>query len=217
MAIVSQNNLGKLRKKSGPNTFRKWRTHLVMSVYVDHVADRNSEQQQLVRTRFRALNQLAASFRTVINLGFARITSGQSMFQGNYFIRANWGAVAAVTPGTPDIDYSELIFSKGDLPEPQFGALDFNEPLSIKATMTDTSSMIGASSADLVYFFAYSPEAGAMVVAQPETRDGSSVDINVPSYWVGQRVHVYAFAIGGGTDNMGVTSNTQYLGAGVIS
>lgn len=217
MAIVSQNNLGKLRKKSGPNTFRKWRTHLVMSVYVDHVADRNSEQQQLIRTRFRALNQLAAAFRSVLNIGFARLTSGLSMFQGNYFIRANWGCVTANTPGTAEVDYSEMIFSKGDLPEPQFGALDFNEPLSIKATMTDTSEMIGASSDDLVYFFAYSPEAGAMVMATPQTRDANSCDINVPSYWNGHRVHVFAFAVGDGIDNKGIPSNTQYLGSGTIS
>ena len=217
MAIVSQNNLGKLRKKSGPNTFRKWRTHLVMSVYVDRVNDRNSEAQQLVRTRFRAANQLVASMRPVINIGFERLTSGQAMFQGNYFIRENFASFTSDTPGTASVDYSELVFSKGDLPEAQFGTLDFNEPLSIKTTMTDTSGMIGASAHDKIYFFAYNPEANAMIMAEPITRDENSADINVPAYWVGARVHVYAFAVGDGIDNQGIRSNSRYLGAGTIS
>lgn len=216
MAIVSQNNLGKLRKKSGPNTFRKWRTHLVMSVYVDHVNDRNSEAQQLVRARFRIANQLAAAMRSVINIGFDRITSGLAMFQGNYFIRENFASFTADTPDSTHVDYSELVFAKGDLPESQFGSLDFTDPLTVKAPITDTSSMIGASDHDLVYFFAYNPDAGAMIMAEPFARDEQAVELVVPAYWIGSRVHVYAFTVGGGIDNDGVRSNSRYLGAGTI-
>ena len=65
----------------------------------------------------------------------------------------------------------------------------------------------------------YSPEAGAGILDQSAVRGDHTVQVSVPTYWNGHRVHVYGFGKGGdeNTQFAGVTSNSRYLGSGTIS
>lgn len=194
-----------------------WKGKPVMRAYKRQVSDANSEAQQLIRTRFGAISSLAGAFHSAILLGFKEIAKRKKMTEGDIFVQENWEAVHADTPGAATADYTEMVIAKGHLPEAQFGAASFADPLSVEVPMTDSSGVIGADAHDLVYLFVYSPEAGAGMLSHNANRSDASMSVTVPAYWNGHRVHVWGFAIGGGTDNAGVISQSRYLGSGTIS
>lgn len=194
-----------------------WKSKPVMRAYKRQISDRNSEAQQLIRTRFSAIGSLAGAFHTAIKLGFKQVAKAKKMTEGDIFVKENWGYVHAETPGAATVDYTELVLAKGNLPEAQFGATSFADPLSVEVPMTDSSDVIGADPRDKVYLFVYSPEAGAGMLGDVKVRADESIACDVPAYWNGHRVHVWGFAIGAGPDNAGVISNSRYLGSGTIS
>lgn len=194
-----------------------WKGKPVMRAYKRQISDRDSEAQQLVRSRFGAIGNLAGTFHTAIALGFAGVAKRKKWTEGDVFINENWDCVHADTPGTTTFDYTEMVIAKGNLPEVQFGNASFADPLSVEVPMTDSSDVIGADAHDKVYLFVYSPEAGAGMLGDVKYRSDESIACTVPAYWNGHRVHVWGFAIGAGPDNMGVISNSRYLGSGTIS
>ena len=195
-----------------------WKGLPVMRAYKRAVGNPNTNAQQLVRTRFAAIGHLASAFLYAIRMGLKQVARSKKMTEGDVFVQLNWGCVHADTPGAATIDYTELVIAKGSLPEVLFGNASFAEPLQVAVSMTDTSGVIGADSHDKVFLFVYSPEAAAGIISDGRnTRADASASINVPAYWNGHRVHVWGFAIGAGSDNAGVISNSRYLGSGTIS
>lgn len=194
-----------------------WKGRPVMRAYKRQISDRDSQAQQLVRTRFGAINNLASAFYSAINLGFKEAAKRKKWTEGDIFVNENWGCVRADTPGVATIDYTELVIAKGHLPEANFGTASFTNPLSVEVPMTDSSAVIGADPRDKVYLFVYSPEAGAGLLGNVKVRSDESIACTVPAYWNGHRVHVWGFAIGAGTDNAGVISNSRYIASGTIS
>lgn len=194
-----------------------WKGKPVMRAYKRQISDANSEAQQLIRTRFAAANSLAGAFHSAIVLGLKEAAKRKKWTEGDIFVNENWGCVHADTPGAATIDYTEMVIAKGHLPEAQFGAASFADPLSVEVPMTDSSDVIGADPRDKVYLFVYSPEAGAGMLGDVKVRADESIACTVPAYWNGHRVHAWGFAIGAGPDNAGVISNSRYLGTGTIS
>lgn len=195
-----------------------WKGLPVMRAYKRSVKDANTNAQQLIRTRFAAATHLASVFLYAIRMGFKQVARSRKITEGDYFIKKNWDCIQADTPGAATVDYTELVIAQGSLPEVLFGNASFAEPLQVDVTMTDTSDVIGADSHDKVYLFVYSPEAAAGIISDGRnTRADESISLNVPAYWNGHRVHVWGYAIGAGTDNAGIISNSRYIGTGTIS
>lgn len=216
MAIISSNNLGRIRKKSGPNTFRKWRTETVMAVYTSSVRNPNTEAQQLVRSRFSAISVLARGFKAAYKVGFKAVTDGTKTPPRAYFVKVNWGRVHSDTPGSATIDYEDLVISNGSLPQVVAGAVTATNPLQVDIALNDDATAIGSDPADEVFAVVYNPTTKSAVMSPAILRVEESIGVRVPSSWNGNRVHVYLFAVGGGDLNKGETSNSQYLGSVTI-
>lgn len=214
MAIISSNNLGRIRKKSGPNVFRKWRNLDVMGVYTSSVRNPRTTAQQLQRTKFRAMSSLSADFAVATRIGFKGVTNGTKVPPRDYFIKVNFDQVSASTPGTATIDYTELVIAAGSLPGVNFGTPAFTNPLEVTVPINSSASGYPATEDDLVYAYVYSPEASEGILASPKVRSDAEVTIDVPDYWVGQHVHVYGFVI---SPDGSLTSASRYLGTGTIS
>ena len=218
MAIYNAGYLSPIRKKLGNAVGRKWRTLDVLAVYQPFVSNPNTSAQQMVRGRFAMAAKLAMAFARALELGFANICKGTKVPQRSMFIKKNWDKITATSPSSITADYTEMVVAQGALPEVLFGNASFSEPLQVSVTMSDTTGIEGADPADKVYLLVYSPEAQAAVFSDGRsTRANESASVNVPAYWNGHRVHVWGFAVGAGTDNMGVISNSRYLGSGTIS
>ena len=217
MGKVQQGILDGFIGKVGTVVGAFWKGKPVMRAYKRQIHDLNSEAQQLVRTRFGAINALSGQFITAIRLGFNEVAQRERATEGNIFVHLNWNRVHSDTPGSATIDYEDLVVAQGNLPEVQFGAATFTNPLEVDVAINDDATIIGSDPADEAYVFVYSPQAKAGILSQPVLRVEESAEIRVPAYWNGHRVHLYGFAIGGGTDNQGLISNSRYLGSGTIS
>lgn len=218
MAIYNAGYLSPIRKKLGNAVGRKWRTLDVLAVYQPFVSNPNTEAQRTVRKHFSIIAKLAMVFSNAAELGFANICKGTKVPQRCMFIRKNYDTVTMVDDQSGTIDYTSVVVAQGNLPECQFGSPTFTEPLQVDVAMTDTTGVPGADADDVVYLVVYSPEAGAAIISDGRNkRVNESISVNVPAYWNGHRVHVWGFAIGGDTDNMGVISNSRYIGSGTIS
>ena len=69
MSKNSQGYMGPQIGKLGPAIGYLWKGRQVFRGYNPFVKDRNSEKQQLVRTRFKAVNSLMNSIGAAVNLG----------------------------------------------------------------------------------------------------------------------------------------------------
>lgn len=194
-----------------------WKGKPVMRAWKRTIADQNNEAQQLVRTRFAAIGQLAGAFIYAIRIGFKQYARSKQMTEGDVFVKLNWTCVHAEAPGSAQFDYGDIVCAKGNLPEPGFGTASFSTPLSVEVPMTDTSEQIGADSHDLVYIFVYNPAKKAGVLGDTKVRADENIVCEVPAYWNGDRVHVYGFAVGAGPNNKGNISNSRYIGQGTIA
>lgn len=218
MAIYNAGYLSPIRKKLGNAVGRKWRTLDVLAVYQPFVSNPNTEAQRTVRKHFSILAKLAMVFANPAELGFANICKGTKVPQRSMFIRKNYDTVTMVDDQSGTVDYTMVSVAQGNLPECQFGSPAFTDPLEVEVAMTSTTGVPGTDEDDVVYLVVYSPEAGAAIMTDGRNkRSDASMTANVPAYWNGHRVHVWGFAIGGGTDNKGVISNSRYIGSGTIS
>lgn len=219
MAIITANNLGRLKKKSGPNVFRKWRNLQVMAVYNSEVKNPNTDAQKLVRSVFVALTKLASAFSSAVVLGFENVCKGTKTPQRCFFVKKNWAAVTGSSSTSATVDFSELVVSQGGLPEIQFGTPDYSNPLQVNVPINDSASVVGTHRDDKAFVFVYSEDADAGILVDTASRIDEDVTINVPAYWVGHKVHVYGFGKGSDDNalNAGEYSDSRYLGYGTIS
>lgn len=217
MAKISWGILDGFIGKVGTVVGSFWKGKPVMRAYKRQIRNRNSEAQQLVRTRFAAITSLSGAFLSAIRLGLAEVARRNRTTEGNVFIQLNWDHVHAAIPGTATIDFADLLIAKGNLPEAQLDAPSFTTPLEVDVAQVDSSSIIGADSDDMVFLYVYSPEAKAGILSDPYSRTEETLKVTVPDYWNGHLVHVWGFAIGAGPDNEGRISNSRHLGSGTIS
>ncbi len=217
MGKVQQGILDGFIGKVGTVVGSFWKGKPVMRGYKRQIHDAQTEAQQLVRTRFAAINSLSSAFLSAIRLGFAETARSRRTTEGNVFVKLNWDYVHAEAPGSATVDYDELQVAKGNLPEILFGSATFTNPYQVAVAIDDPASAVRASPDDLVYVYVYSPEAAAGVLSAPKLSSDTEITCDVPDYWVGQRVHVYGFGIGDGLDNEGRIANSRYLGSGTIS
>lgn len=217
MAIYFAGYLSPIRNKLGNAVGRKWRTLDVLSVYNGRPRNPRTTAQQTQRARFGFCATLARAFSTAVELGFKNICDGTPIPQRSMFIKKNIENVLTDDPTNPTMDFTEVVIAEGALPEAQFGNASFSDPLSVEVPLTDNSDTPGADARDKVYLFVYSPEANAGKLGDTKVRSDESIICTVPAYWVGHRVHVWGFAIGAGNDNMGVISDSHYIGSGTIS
>ena len=218
MAVISSNNLGRLKKKSGPNVFRKWRNLQVMGVYTSEVSNPRTQAQVLNRIRLGGAASVARGFSSPAKIGLEAICAGTKVPQRSMFIKLNIGNVTPDVGGSYSVDYEMIILSKGNLPDINFGNATFENPLEVDVPISDNATSIGSNQSDIAYVFVYSPEAREGILKQG-TRSSQSLAIQVPAYWNGHRVHVYGFGKGADANeiNPRALSNSRYLGSGTIS
>lgn len=215
-------NFGTMRNKLGDGVTRRWRNMRVVSVYNPYPSNPNTTPQQIQRTRFATMAQLAAAFAPASKLGFAAIAAGTKRFQRAVFMAKNFAYVTCESPGSAIVDYSSMSVASGRLCMPSVAAPTFTQPLQVDFAQSDTSSNPMANSTDDVYVFAYCPMHSAGLISAAQRRGDASIKINVPESWNGTRVHLWVFAVGHGEDvnheNVeGVISDSQYMGSGTIS
>lgn len=213
MAICGAGYLSPIKNKLGNAVGRRWRNLNVLSVYNGSPRNPRTRAQQLNRTRFSSIAGLAMAYAEAIGLGFKPSTDGTNVPPRGMFIRKNWNYVHAEEVGIATVDYDELTLSSGSLTKPMVSSPTFTTPYTVTVTQEDTTARVRANADDRVIIAVFSPESFEMVTKEGSRAD-ASIDVAVPDVWVGQRVHVYAFAVDK-DDTM--ASDSSYIGTGTIS
>ena len=183
-------------------------------IYVDEIANPNTDKQQLIRARFKKLGQLAAEFLAAITQGFHYKAKQKKDFPANEFLRVNWEAVSASSPDDVTVNYAEMKVAEGPTKEVTFGAVDWgaDEHLTIAVTYTGNTDSSARNGDDEVYIFAYVPEINEGILSSPAVRSAGEISLTVPAGWNGLVVHLWGFTIGKTKKTMGKASDSAYIG-----
>lgn len=167
--------------------------------------------------RFKLLAQLASCFQPANDLGLKAKAKqiGPLVSPFDAFMKLNFENVT-VTGGEGEVDYGSLVCSEGKMPAVAFGNASFAEPGRVSVPFATTADQPGTDALDKVYCLIYQPDTNQAIITPGVARTEGSVDQRVPTAWTGMTVHIYGFAIGGGNDNMGVASDSSYVGTGNI-
>lgn len=214
--------LGPYTGKIGNVVGGKWRGRYTTRVYTSEVANPNTEKQQQVRARFSELAKLASAMKCPIDMGFAYPAKSQKVLEQNVFFTENWRAVLATSVDDVIVNYSELLLSKGPMPSPVPGAVDWGstEHLTLEfpfsANVGQGCGGATVSGTDEVYVYIYSPEMGQGMLSSSSLASGESVVMTVPNAWSGIEVQAWMFLIGREGSSLGKACNSVYVGHGEI-
>ena len=167
--------------------------------------------------RFKTLAQLASAFQgaAAIGLKVKAKQIGPLVSPFDAFININNEAVS-VRGGESEVDYGSITLSEGKMGAVAFGNASFAEPNRVSVNFTTSADEPFTDAQDKVYVCVYQPDTNQCLLSAPVARTEGTVDMRLPVSWTGMTVHVYGFALGNGRDNMGVNSDSSYIGTGII-
>lgn len=214
MGRISRSTLGMFRGKIGNVVTMIMRGRNFVRIYVDEIANPNTDKQQIVRARFTKLGQLAADFLDAITLGFHYKAKQKKDFPANEFLRSNWEAVSASSPDDVTVNWAEIKVAEGPTKEVTFGAVDWGatEHLEIAVTFTGNTSSTQHDSDDEVYIYAFIPELNEGLISSPAVRSAGEISLTVPTGWNGMTAHLWGFTIGKTKKTTGKASDSTYIG-----
>jgi len=215
MGKIDQGILGGFSGKVGPVVGYIRKGYAGMRAYRRHRGPSTVEQQR-TQLKFKELTKLANPFAPAYMSGLGKFAKGKDVSRYNAFIEKNFAAVTA-TPGlTTTVDYSKMILSEGKLPPVLFSRPDFTTPNTVSATFQNMLEVDGTSGQDQVFLFAYCTSLEMGVMSVPTERSTGRISVTTPAAWNGLEVHVWGFTLGNAPINMGIPSNSSYLGSGEI-
>lgn len=191
MSKNSQGYMGVQVGKLGPAVGRIYRGEQVYSAYQPKVSNPRTEAQQANRCRFKVLMGLTRAFVPASALGLKAAADRSLVHYRNLFARLNAGAVS--TSLEPEVDYSRLVVAKGPAVPVVFGAATASSGGKVVVEYMPNGDVPGAKMTDEVYVFVYGEGQGYGVLAAGVARGVGRVEVELPSRWVGERVHVYGF------------------------
>lgn len=214
MGRISRSTLGMFRGKIGNVVTMIMRGRNFVRIYVDEIANPNTDKQLIVRARFSKLGKIAADFLDALTLGFHYKAKQKKDFPANEFLRANWEAVSASSPDDVTVNWAEIKVAEGPTKEVTFGTVDWGATthLEIAATFVGNSSSTQHDSDDEVYIFAYVPEINEALISSPAVRSAGEISLTVPAGWNGMTAHLWGFTIGKTKKTNGKASDSTYIG-----
>lgn len=196
-----------------------WKGKKVMRAYNEFPNDPNTEDQQLVRAKFKKAGQCAGKLASILNLTYGTIAEKEKSTPVGEFVKALWPNITGADVAHVNLPLDNLPISKGNLTPVEFDEPDFSTALTVKCAITNgyTDSRIN-SGHDQVFALAMLADTYDVMASDgAATRDDDTVQISVPAYWQGRRVLVYGFTKGYalGTQPNAV-SDSIYIGEGTI-
>lgn len=216
MATINRGILDGFFGKVGTVVGSFWKGIPVMRAYVRRIRDRKNSPQLLIRARFATLGELSSAFLAATRIGMRNAAAKSRTTESNVFVNKNWSAVEADSVDSVTVDFASLVVAHGPLTGVQFGSPQFDTPQQVDVSFDTNEEIDKTSLDDLVYLFAYCPDAKCGVLSPAVKRSDKSVSVTVPAYWNGMKVHLWGFTLGDGLDNKGMLSNSVYIGSGDI-
>lgn len=170
-----------------------------------------SEKQLEQQARFALAINVLLPVKKQIDIGFGKIRQGRTTSYNIALKHMLDFAIVGIYPSL-EIDFPKIAFSQGRL-SGVLGTSVLAEPAKIKLSWSTDVNRSTALPGDLMTILVYEPESNEYVIGPPDvTRSASTVDITMPSDWVGITVHVYLFLV----SEDQVVSNSSYAGSVIV-
>lgn len=183
-------------------------------VYVPHIANPNTERQQVSRKKMAVVSDLGRGLGRVLAVGYGADANSR-VSPRNIFSRetipAGKGIIKGSTPATVEVDYEKVQVSNGKIPVQgvAYGDVDVTTPLKVIVpfdAVYQTYDLNHTSGGELqsvaVFVVVYSKTLGVSAMASKILYDkttntwldaNSDIQVVLPGEWQGSFVEVYAF------------------------
>lgn len=154
-----------------------------------HVANPRTEAQQAHRSNFAQISKLSSYMKEAHLVGL----HGQAVREKNstyaLFKRINKDYF------TPDgeIDYPRIVVSKGSVRKASITSVTVADGL---LTVIFDGYVYGGAATDMFFLFVYSSALCTGFLADPIPRSTGRITVDLPTEWLGQPLHLYAFLQG---------------------
>lgn len=210
--------MGRFVNKFGNAVGLMWQDINVARIYVDDVANPNTEKQQVVRNRFRVLAQMAKRFRATLITGLLKYARSLTSTIYGTFVSLNWDCVEVSDPDAPIINYSELRISNGACEKPVLGSIVWGTEthLTVEVTFTYPEIADVTTQNDEAYLVLYCPDTNSSLISTPALVSGGGITLECPATWNGMQVYAWLFCVSRLEATNGQASPSIYCGHGEL-
>ena len=209
MGTIKQGILGGFSGKVGTVIGSSWKGISYMRGQAQHVKNPRSAGQVDQRSKFNlALNFLQPNV-PYIRIGYKSQAAKQTEFNAamSYIVK---NAITGTSPNYA-LDYTKVMVSRGGLTQVTDAAASWAAATSkLTVTWTDNSGVGTALATDKAMPFVYNKDKNETIYnTEGATRTTHTMDITVPSDWVGDKVEVY---LGMVSEDGALVADSIYLG-----
>ena len=209
MGTIKQGILGGFSGKVGTVIGSSWKGISYMRGQAQHIKNPRSAGQVDQRSKFNlALNFLQPNV-PYIRIGYKSQAAKQTEFNAamSYIVK---NAITGTSPNYA-LDYTKVMVSRGGLTQVTDAAASWAAATSkLTITWTDNSGVGTALATDKAMPFVYNKDKNETIYnTEGATRTTHTMDITVPSDWVGDKVEVY---LGMVSEDGTLVADSIYLG-----
>jgi hypothetical protein len=209
MGTFSKGILGGFSGKVGNVVGARWRGKDIMRSLPNKKTYVPTQAQLEQRDRFKTAMLFLTPIKPIVSAYFGKQQGDKSAFN----LATGYHIKYALLPDGLDayvIDYPKVLISRGDLRGINNGGVTASG-LELTLTWSDNSGQGNASATDALVVVVYSETLNLFETADPAgTRDLQTITMNMPAYWAGQQVQVWATFV---TDSGKLAATSTYLGA----
>ena len=175
--------------KLGDKIYYTWHGRQCERSMPTHVANPQTPEQQSHRNAFATISKLSSYFKGAHLIGLHWLSVREHNSTYALFRKLNKDCF---TP-EGDIDYPHLIVSKGSVPMVSITSAVIEDGC---LTVNFDSHAYDGAATDRLFLFVYSSALRAGTLADPVPRSAGRITVDLPTEWLGQPLHLYAFLQG---------------------
>lgn len=190
MGIIKQGILGGLSGKVGTVVGSSWKGIHYLRSLPSNVSNPRTPGQLHNRKKMDLLVKFLKACINLIRLGFGAFAVKKSAF--NAATSFNYRNAFTGTFPNPELDFSRVMVSRGNLQPAQNASADSELPGRVSVTWEIIPGEPNANETDTAMVLIFNPATGTSVqqLEAAERSDGGA-DIDVPVAWQGDMVHCY--------------------------
>ena len=175
--------------KLGDKIYYTWHGRQCERSMPTHVANPQTPEQQSHRNAFATISKLSSYFKEAHLIGLHWLSVREHNSTYALFRKLNKDCF---TP-EGDIDYPHVIVSKGSVPLVTITSAVIEDGC---LTVNFDSHAYDGAATDRLFLFIYSSTFRAGTLADPVPRSAGRITVDLPTEWLGQPLHLYAFLQG---------------------
>ncbi len=175
--------------KLGNKIYYTWHGRQCERSMPTHVANPQTPEQQSHRNAFATISKLSSYFKGAHLIGLHWLSVREHNSTYALFRKLNKDCFTL----DGEIDYPRIVVSKGSVPMVSITSAVIEDGY---LTVNFDSHAYDGAATDRLFLFVYSSALRAGTLADPVPRSAGRITVDLPTEWLGQSLHLYAFLQG---------------------